>query len=332
MKTNNFFSWFIVLAMCFHTFNTLVAEEYTNDSELDLLEDLLDPDSLKYCSFLPRRDRTAIKERIWDITPPFEPTADILDILTWLAEAARKGNMLVIDERYGSCLGCMNYKFPKFIEKMEARQEIIYGVIDFEDITGLDYGSADQRRPYNLINIERGYKFAQYLTFGKYQSKNFFKKIESYPLVPPHQRDGEGEPYEIEENQKRRIFTRAHFPNLMMIDGKKINKNALNALCAQASRINIRFIERPDGIHQPEDTAFQKMIQDVLPAGAMMSQMVGPNLYYTGSETAGDFLFQQTIDTIECVLHNQKYGINQSCSMFVRDGYPYFTSEENTDQ
>lgn len=294
----------------------------TTDSFTIDFDKLSGRDPLRWCTFLPHRDRLAIKDRIFELDPPFTSTAGILDILTWLEEAARKESLLIIDERYGSCLGCMNSSFGAFIETLEENDEIVYGVADFENITGLELDRADNRRPYNSILIEEGYKFVQALTYNKYQALNHFKRVESYPLVSYQFRDKE--PLARKEDQPKRIYTRPHFPNLLIIDGKRIHKAALNNLCLQAARKPIRFTERPDGIHEPTLNSYKEMVATVLPYGALLAQMIGPNLYFTGSEDAADFNDTETIETIQCLIERQKTGGTSPCYMFVRPGFPGF--------
>ncbi|MFK7826586.1 MAG: hypothetical protein AB8G05_20770 [Oligoflexales bacterium] len=299
------------LGILFSISSSLVAEATTKKNQ----------DPLNWCSGLELRDMDLIKNRIFDLEPPYEPTAGVSDVLSWLAEASRRGKMLMIDERYGSCLGCMNTAFGNFIGYLQDSETIIYGVVDFEDITGGKIDVATSRKPYNRIDKEEGYKFTQFMTLGKYQDYNDNKIVESYPLVPYKFRDGE--PTAMNEDQPRRIFSRPHFPNLMLIDGRKIDQGALNSLCFQHKwGPNLRFEEREDGINVPVLKAYKEMLQAVLPHKSVLLQMVGPNLYLTGSEDAADFVADKAITTVECAVKNQKASVSEKCDMFIRDGFP----------
>lgn len=274
-------------------------------------------DPLKWCSSIPFRNPVEVEERIFQIEAPIASTASKLDIVGWLAESARTGKTLILDERYGSCLGCMNRRYNEFMADLKSKQKILYAVVDFEDISGLEINQADVRRPYNSIVKELGYQFTQFLTLGKNQIFNKNKIIESYPLVQWDLRDNEENA--IEEDQENRIYTRAHFPNIMMIDGNQINKGALNNLCFQAQfGPEIRMEENAQGIFEPISAAHKRVVSGVLPYGSMLLQLIGPNLYFVGTEDSADFNAVAAMDAIDCALNNLELGIRSDCELFNR--------------
>ena len=300
---------------------TTFDDDLTVDSEISADFEFLDKsksrDPLRWCSSIPFRNPVEVEERIFQIDAPIAPTASVLDIIGWLAESARTGKTLILDERYGSCLGCMNRRYNQFMADLKSKDKVLYAVVDFEDISGLEINQTDIRRPYNSIVKEPGYQFTQFLTLGKNQIFNKNKIIESYPLVERDLRDNE--PNAIPEDQRNRIYTRAHFPNLMMVDGRQINKGALNNLCFQAQfGPEIRMEENYQGIFEPISPAYRRVISGILPYGSMLLQLIGPNLYFVGTEDSADFNAVAAMDAIECTLNNLEMGISSDCELFNR--------------
>lgn len=273
---------------------------------------------------LEERDPNMLVERIFVTDPQYPPT-QIEDVLMMMAKAASTNKVLMMDARYGDCLGCMNHHYNSYIGRLIATNQLMYSVVDFTDISGRNLGQTARRPPYSRIHIEPAYKFFQALTFNRIQVFNGALPIESYPLVAPAFRDHE--PAGIQEDQANRVFTRGHFPNLVFIDGGKINKAVLNRMCFfhENGRQPMSFAESSEGISFVRQEGYRAMVENLLQEDAVLMQLIGPNLYYSGSETAEDFAAPETQESIECILNLHHWDVQgiQQCKKFLRPGFPY---------
>jgi len=281
-------------------------------------------DSLKNYSGFKRRTPLDISMAPYD-TDNNDPNVAVMeDVLGWMADAASFNKLLFMDLKFGSCLGCMNAGYGMAINDIRENKDVLSGLVDLQDQSEMqhDDGLATEREPYEKIEKTEAYKFMQALTSGKRQLYNENTLVESFPLVPPDQRDGSL--HAVREDQQKRKFTRPHFPNLMFIDGKKINKEKLNRLCGMVKKKQkIEFEEGEDGIFKAKSDDIGGLISDILGEGAMLMQLLNFNLYRTGSETAEDLLFDDLNASVDCIqkAYNKKEG-SKKCYLYNR-----FTSE-----
>ena len=257
-----------------------------------------------------------------EVLDGYRDITHISELLAVFGDAAVQEKLLYIDQKYTGCLGCMNITFGQFMHKHFRKQkDVISATLLYQQGNTI---SAQQtftsRIPYQFIKPTPAYMLLNLILTGKQQRFNHGAAIERYPLVTEGQRDcpETSEPsfnaycqqsfmQTFKEQQAQRQFTRHHFPNLLFIDGQKIDQSALLNLCVAASnnafeliedKINPQYLLKvQNGIQQ--QTAISDAITALLSADdAILLQLLNFNLYETGSETAEDLLDEFTIRTL----------------------------------
>ncbi|OUR94205.1 hypothetical protein A9Q84_18045 [Halobacteriovorax marinus] len=287
---------------------------------------------LPHCADFKSRSASDLGMAMYDDDIPNKlKVASIEDVLGWFTQSAASGKLLFVDQKYGSCLGCENMNYGMLMNDVYGDKDIVSGLVDFQNLAHrkkeMAPGEAIKRDPYEKIKKTPAFQLMQVLLSGKKQAYNDSSKIEDYPLVAKNKRDGMKD--QIKEDQKNRLYTRAHFPNLTFINGSKINKKSLNALCKYyKDKKSIPFKETDDGRFTVGDKLLKEKMAQVIGDNGVLVQMLNFNLYKTGNETSEDLHTKALKETFVAVKKSYKTGVvSKKVPMFNR-----WTSKEVFDQ
>ncbi|RJG42100.1 hypothetical protein D1Z90_15050 [Motilimonas pumila] len=270
-------------------------------------------------------------------------------VLSLFYQAATEQKLLYIDQKYLGCLGCTNINFGSFMYNNFATNERVISAVVLYQMTEDQptLGKALLREPFNLIQPTDAYTLLNTMVKDKRQKFNNDYLSETYPInVPSEYRDCliKGKPDQVaycneqqalrenqnfKERQAERLFTRHHFPNLLFIDGKKINVEALEQVCAAALNDEIMYHYALDDSHYRvtfKNDRFDKVdkaLKSVLDEQeSLLLQMLNYNLYLTGTETAEDLNMQGTQLTLKQLLTSYNQGNTEaSIELYHRPGY-----------
>lgn len=251
-----------------------------------------------------------------DINDGVTDIQSVSELLSVMAQGAIENSIIFIDQKYTSCLGCMNIKFGKFMyQNFRRKDNVVAATVSYLKTNGETQTSYTKRTPFQFIETSQAYMLANLMVHNKRQRLQDNQLIETYPLVREENRDCPKSQNQnmndycektnsgFKEVQSERLFTRHHFPNLLFMDGEKINKPALLQLCEAHN-------QQPIILSENKTTASyfvngnETLISSVLSNDkAMLLQLLNYNLYKTGSETAEDLEVDGTINTLTQLLN-----------------------------